>query len=90
MRSGTLESLSHLRRQHLHTERRKRPHLVRGVFLVTAVSVSALVFIPFEPLRTELDIVCSAVSIRTADSCPTDWADLTKDVSGDRVRAHGI
>ena len=62
----TLEGLSHLRREHLRPEPRKRLHLVRGVFVLTAVIITALVFIPYQPLRAEMDIVCSAVTMQTA------------------------
>jgi S1-C subfamily serine protease len=61
-----LEGLSHLGREHLRPAARKRPHVVRGVFLVTAALITTLVFTQYAPLQAEMDIVCSALRMKTS------------------------
>ena len=65
---GVLDDLSRLRREHLRPPAQKRPYLVRGLFVATAVLITALIFIPLRMIQVEMEVACSAVTFETRDA----------------------
>ena len=67
---GVLDDLSRLRREHLRPTPSppKRPYLVRALFLIAVVVITALIFMPLGVVQAEMDVVCSAVTFQVRDT----------------------